>query len=500
MIVFLLPRTIINAQSPITTVVTLSANAATATENNIPGAGYSFSSWLTSSTFTVNYSSAATGDILGINNLSTASFSNLTPVAVAGPVAKVNRVANAVITDNRNFITSWNRISAGPLAGAINGTFSCVAPKVASMEAALLVNNFNSGYDNTFQNTAASPHYNNIERVDYIIPTGIVATSTWNQIGAAIFDRGVGDPFKIAVITSVDASNNPTGYGPLVSVAAANFSAAGLLGASFDYTIFVSDPNVGGGQHRPSVRNNQNIRGVFISLQDMGITTSQRVYGYSLFSDDVVTPTHTLTNPATFPTNSNSASMLDLVNITGFFKTNLVVLPVSFLDFTAVNQAPGQNFLQWKINNELDINQYIIERSLNPVNGWTGIGVQPALNNGGNTIYQFTDHQTTGPKTYYRIKIIDKAGQITYSKIIRLSTKQKNTIEINYLQGRLVIESALPVDFVEIRDASGRLIQQYKNNTNDIILTLKIPTMSRGIYFIKVSGKENEVVTKSVLL
>ena len=487
-------------QVPITLITTSNANAATNTENPINGAGYSFSSWVTSGTsFTVNYASAASGDITSISTVNTASLIGMVVVPVTA-IAKVQRVANAAITDNRNFITNWNKISSGPLAGATTGTFNCISPKVASMQAALLTNNINSGYDNTFQNSAASPHYNNIERVDYIIPAGIKALTNAGEIGVPVFDRGVGDDFKIAAITSIDASNNPTGYGTLVSVLAANFSAAGLLGTAFDYTIFISDPLVAGGEHRPSTRGTQDIRGVFISFQNMGIAVNQKIYGYSLFGQDVVVPTHTLTNPATFPNNTNFGSVLDLVNVMGVVKTNNVVLPVKLTSFTA---GFGNNTvtLNWATSFEENLLRFIIEKSSDGIQ-WNELASVNATNASNGSQYQLTDREVYLNRYYYRIKMVNSNGSADYSKTVAVSTGRPGTTFVRYnnFSNSLMVYSNKQIGQVNLLSINGQLIQsnQLPNNVTTSAIPLK--KLVPGIYIVHVDLTDGDTYNSKIIV
>lgn len=473
-------------QSAITAISTSSSNAATVSETSINGAGYSFSLWLVSSAFSVNYSSAASGDITSVNSFNTATVSGLQPVPITA-IANVKRVANATITDNRNFIASWNKVSSNPLSGAVSGTFNCVAPKVTSMQAALLTNNINSGYDNVFQNTTSNPHYNNIERIDYVIPGGISATSNISQIGFPIFDRGTGDPFKIAAITSIDASNNPTGYSTLFSVTAANFSPAGLLGAAFNYTIFVSDPNVAAGQHRPSVLNSQDIRGVFISFQNLGIALNQMIYGYSLFGPDVVTPTHTLTNPSTFPTNTDGVSMLDLVNVMGVYKSIIVtIIPLKLISFKAAYEGNGVK-LTWATAFEQNLSNFIIEKSANGQQ-WDPLSIVPATNQTEGWQYQYFDINITADKNYYRLKIVNEDGSVEYSPVRLIANGKTGAALVKYdnSSNRLFVSSNRPVKEITVLSSIGQTIQvvAVASNVNSIEIALK--KMPPGIYFIRV--------------
>jgi hypothetical protein len=490
----------LSAQSAITAITTSDLPVATNTENNIKGAGYAFSNWTSVANFTINYSSDASADITQITSFNTASFSSIQVVAIPGAIAKVRRVANADITDTRDFITTWNRISSGPLAGAASGTFNCISPKVISMEAALLTNNINSGYDNAFENQLSQPHYNNIERIDYIIPSGIVPLLNLNEMGFPIFDRGIGDDFKIAAITGVDASNNPTSYGNLVSVTAANFSAAGLLASNFDYTIFVSDPLVASGEHRPSTRANQNIRGVFISLLNLGIAINQRIYGYSLFAQDVNPAMgHVLTNPATFPTNTNFAGVLDLVNVTGLFKTSSAVLPVKISSLTASLQSKGV-VIKWETAMEQNIQNFSVEKSTNSTD-WEQVQTVLPSNNPSGSVYQLTDNDIKkGGKYYYRIKTTDLDGSAEYSKVVMVEAEPDKSIAVRFFNSKIIVNSNSEIASVQLIDIPGRILNSFRPSGRVTSVEMPVNNLAPGVYLIKVLTKNGEKKVAKIVL
>jgi Secretion system C-terminal sorting domain len=471
------------AQSPIVSVLTSNTSVPTNPDNNINGAGYIFSVWTGTANFNIKYASDPAADITQVTNFSTSSFSNIQIVSFPSAIAVVNRVANATLTDTRNFITSWNRISTAPLGGATSGNFDCVAPKVISMETALLSNNINSGYDNVFENSPSQPHYNNIERLDYIIPTGANPISNLDQMGFAVFDRGIGDSFKIAAITSIDALNNPTGYGNLLTVIPGNYSAAGLLGSGFDYTIFVSDPLVSAGDHRPSTRSNQNIRGVFISLTDLGIVSNQVIYGYSLFGQDV-DPTlgHVLTNPSSFPNNTSSPAVLDLVNVVGFFKTSSALLPVKLTSFT-VAPSGNQMTIAWKTETEQNIRNFAVEKSNNFIN-WETIRMIMPANTVNGAAYKIADNNISNGRYYYRIKTIDNDGSFEYSKVVMAEMKSIQSVKAVANGGKIIVHSNTPFASVELFDISGRKISSINQTLSNSDIEIPVNHLQHGIYLL----------------
>ncbi|MEO0539808.1 MAG: GEVED domain-containing protein [Cyanobacteria bacterium P01_A01_bin.105] len=192
---------------------------------------------------------------------------------------------------------------------------------INTMADALLGSTMNRGADNVFSNQAGDVASNNIERIDYIVSTGLAVPSTvLNDIGFLILERGGNDPFKIAAITSLDASGNPNGFGPLQTVATSNWGNSGYTLQTTVMRREQSEPN-----YRPShIVGAQPVRGVFTSLADLGTTAGQTIYGYALFPSDI-NASNDLINLSDFPTDTSGGSGeggMDLVAGGGIFAQN----------------------------------------------------------------------------------------------------------------------------------------------------------------------------------
>ncbi|CAM2782078.1 PEP-CTERM sorting domain-containing protein [Rariglobus hedericola] len=199
-----------------------------------------------------------------------------------------------------------------------------IADHADTFQEVLLDNNFARGVHNLFGNAGSS--YANIERVDFISNGGFSATA---DFAIPVFDFGINpqhESFKIALVTSVDAFGNPTGYSALASTVP--FTANNVYNHSTfsihryadgdnttdDYAIF-NGPNQGPG-------------GVVFTLDDFDVDPGTTIYGYSLFGYDVTDGGNTNNllnwNSATyFPTNTSdgegAAGGFDFSGVNGVF-------------------------------------------------------------------------------------------------------------------------------------------------------------------------------------
>ncbi len=111
----------------------------------------------------------------------------------------------------------------------------------------------------------------------------------------------------------------------------------------------------------------------------------------------------------------------------GFQK--FTILPVKNLDISAVadNNVVTVN---WKTTDEHDVNFYQIEHSTN-ANTFSNAGILNAKGNG-NFNYTYADDISaiTGNAIYYRIKVTNKNGTISYSQIIKITLGRTVKISI----------------------------------------------------------------------
>jgi hypothetical protein len=488
---FILASNFALAQRPIISIGTTSRTKASISYNFIKGAGLRAaggamsSDWdSTGTSFTMNYN-------VSINNVTSISQFNVAGIAktfITWPVnafVKLRRNANSYVGDTSNHYNFWaiNSLIPPPLAKL--GIFNFIAPEITSPEDAFISNNINSGYDNIFQNTINYLHSGNIERVDFILPDGLKpAAYDLDNAGAAVVDRGVGDPFKIAAILSLDVNKNPLTYGPLVSVTTAQFGPA-LLATSFNYVIMVHDPKYGN-LSRPSNLNNQNIRGVFMTLRDLGIAVNQRFYGYSLFGQDVVSANP---NWRTYPTNSENASQLDPVNVMTIFKdvNSLLTVPLSL----KLTKKDDKALLEFTIYDMINDYEVAIERSANG-RDFNEIGRLEVTHTGD---YYYTDAEPFTGITYYRLRVVEKSGSTGYSDIKTLRRGSTDGgVVLSPNPARDVIYINFPASWQQkqikasLYDAAGALIQQTTFITKGREKNISIDKVQTGTYFLHLTN------------
>jgi Secretion system C-terminal sorting domain len=300
------------SQTPISTVnapFISEPNQRTYTATGAPG------SPLAGNTYTYNYATNNPNNNRVLSNFTIAANTYI-PYSVYGSFVRLKRKNNPLVTGQRSLV-----FQQGTLGGSvidIRRTYQ------DNMEIVFLgFKGMNAGTDNLFANQGdGNGNNNNIERLDFVFPTGI-RVSNLAEAGITVFERGVSgahDPVKIAVITAVDINKNPTAYSSIVQVNTTDYG--GDLIAATNYQILRKEE--GEADLRLSTNTNQAVGGSFVRFNAFpAITTSTIIYGYSIIPNDFPgTPTDitNITSNTFYPNNTSGATGeggIDLVAVTG---------------------------------------------------------------------------------------------------------------------------------------------------------------------------------------
>ena len=219
---------------------------------------------------------------------------------------------------------------------------------------------------------------------------------------------------------------------------------------------------------------------------------------------------------ATFDSNSltNAGSGTNDIFVAKIFDT---ALPIELLSFTGRNQGE-KNILQWATATEIDNEYFVIERcqgaSLNDKIGqekiFEGTGnVKGAGNSTSEKNYSFIDEQPFSGVTYYRLKQVDYDGNFIYSKVISI-TEQRNTLEVGIypnpakdiitldiggnrknMKTEVGIYDMLEREILKFGIANPEYAPSGKSEIN-------VSSLSKGMYFLKVTNSTAQTQTKFV--
>jgi trimeric autotransporter adhesin len=187
----------------------------------------------------------------------------------------------------------------------------------------------------------------------------------------------------------------------------------------------------------------------------------------------------------------------------GFTNNNL--LSVKKLALTA-NLINDNVKLQWNTTNEIDVNKYTVERS---TDGKTFSAAGSQLSKGdGNNVYQYTDDisENTSTVFYYKIKELDKNGNIYYSATVTVNNKQLSKVTVTPNPFVSFVQVQVPSDKNEdatlrIVNAAGQTIYsrnvQLLQGQNSFTID-GLSSVSKGMYFFELQ-KDNTITQQKIM-
>ncbi len=181
------------------------------------------------------------------------------------------------------------------------------------------------------------------------------------------------------------------------------------------------------------------------------------------------------------------------------------VLPVKLVSFIAA-KSNSQAALTWVTTGEINSDSYIIERSADG-RSFKNIGQVLSNNREEQSTYNFTDTRPLDGINYYRLKMLDKDGAFTYSKVVTATFEGSSQsfelvkAAIHNASVKLAVSSGKQQTLnIIAADAAGRVVmkRQVQLNAGDNTIENHIPSVSTAVYYIKLFTGEHSIV-KAIL-
>ncbi|MBJ2176431.1 gliding motility-associated C-terminal domain-containing protein [Aureibaculum sp. A20] len=202
----------------------------------------------------------------------------------------IRRVDNAFTTGDD--FDPWYR-EVTPL---VEGDNNYTAPYYATINDVISANIIDVGLDNTFNNDV-NFQTSNIERIDIVFNSPRTLRSLDLEGGFPIFERGASGMVRVAVITGIDGSGNPTSYSNVIRNTISPGYGPALL-SNYNYDILSKDESALQYDFEET-GGSQTINGVYFKWEDFGLVIGDIIYGYSVADFDAPT------NPVNFLDISN---------------------------------------------------------------------------------------------------------------------------------------------------------------------------------------------------
>lgn len=177
-------------------------------------------------------------------------------------------------------------------------------------------------------------------------------------------------------------------------------------------------------------------------------------------------------------------------NCDGF---DAIVLPVTFVSISG-EVLDDEISITWEVANEVNVSQYIIEKSEGQ--STAGFNILGSIEANGQNTYSFIDKQPINGFNYYRIITEDVDGQVNNSPIITIVYDGLMDIE-NYYAKHLVLSPNPVKDKIHL--SIGKLIRIVDLNGREYPASLDVSRLSSGMYIAIIEGDDNFIVQKKFI-
>jgi uncharacterized delta-60 repeat protein len=172
-------------------------------------------------------------------------------------------------------------------------------------------------------------------------------------------------------------------------------------------------------------------------------------------------------------------------------------LPLRLLSFTGSANA-GEAKLEWRLSGDLHGSTISLQKSLDGQNFLTVKDQATA-----SSVTVFIDRNFTGSKNYYRLKITEKDGSVTYSNILMLRTAADQSLKVypNPAKGSLFVQiSSAGRSDIRLINPSGTLVKSHIiNSVPNSTHMIDISGLQKGLYILTINAAER-VITQSVMV
>lgn len=226
--------------------------------------------------------------------------------------------------------------------------------------------------------------------------------------------------------------------------------------------------------------------------------SATKTYSYTIKNAPIATLNNNSdVNPATGRTDvfTLQPSQVRLDIDAGLIFTTGGPLPVSFTNLKGVyNQSIAT--LNWASLTEINFNAFEVEHSIDGFN-FTKVGTINGIGNtASRTEYMFDHKQPQNGANYYRLKMVDKDGNFTYSNVVVINVAVKGISVVGVYPNPFVDRVNISVSTektevvtIKLFDNTGKLVrvQQTKAQSGtNVIAISNLNTLARGMYIIDV--------------
>lgn len=233
---------------------------------------------------------------------------------------------------------------------------------------------------------------------------------------------------------------------------------------------------------------------------EIGLSTVNNAIGTPIFTSPV--PSYGIWNIRTFSFNAPNNGQFITVRAVGYRWSHVdnfqFVVPLPAMDKLQLSvQSIDKNaVIVWKLEDETDIKQYIIERS---VNGSVFEEIKK-IDCTYSKMYEVQDPLYYKGTALYRIALVDKDGTLHYSKVVEVHGNDEHIyfkVYPNPADNFVNVESSFDKAQIEIIDMQGKvfLVQNI-----GLYQSVDVSTLAPGIYTVKLTSEKGQTLYQKLFV
>lgn len=243
--------------------------------------------------------------------------------------------------------------------------------------------------------------------------------------------------------------------------------------------------------------------GSFYALADSASGQALAQGVWSTANGNLSFTSYPFTNAGTFTVVLRSTSLSGVtqcssVSASGTVNVSFVTLPLTLIQFKGQKLA-DHILLDWTTSNEVQVNNFEIERSANGTIFEKLNTVMASGSSNGSKTYTFTDTKPQDAVNYYRLKMIDNDGRFSYSNVIVFTGSKTDGMFVSNIRPnpfnesiRLSVEVQQPQSLtLQLVDITGRMVaarQVPAREGNNELLFDGLGKLPEGIYYLRIAG------------
>ncbi len=176
----------------------------------------------------------------------------------------------------------------------------------------------------------------------------------------------------------------------------------------------------------------------------------------------------------------------------------LNTLAVNFFNVNGVKEN-AKSKISWSVSGDKNLNQFIIERSLN-AKDFDEVGKVNAIKSTGIQTYEFVDDKPSGSINYYRISAIENGNQKIFSKVVAV-LQSRQAFQVgklfpvpakNEINVKIFASNPQKITFI-IVDAEGRTMRkETRLVSSEFLYSANVAGLSWGKYTLEIQAESQK--------